>query len=60
MKTLRSKRKKMIREIEELYKLHQDEILREAAERYGFEKENLKKVGSFESYVYELDCENIS
>jgi Ser/Thr protein kinase RdoA (MazF antagonist) len=59
MKTLRSKRKKMIREIEELYRLHQDEILREAAERYGFEKENLKKLGSFESYVYEVDCENI-
>ncbi len=50
---------KMVKEIKELYGLYGDKVLGAAADRYGFDKKKLKKLGSFESFVYESERENL-
>jgi Ser/Thr protein kinase RdoA (MazF antagonist) len=39
---------------EKIFEAHGEAILSQAAERYGFDKETLNRLGSFESLVYEF------
>jgi Ser/Thr protein kinase RdoA (MazF antagonist) len=47
----------MIKEIAELFDIHQGDILNTVADRYGLDKTKLVKLGGFESFVYE--CEHL-
>lgn len=47
----------MIKEIAELFEIHQGDILNAVADRYGLDATKLAKLGGFESFVYE--CEHL-
>lgn len=48
----------MVEESIRIFEIHKDRILKQAAAVFDFKLDNLKRLGSFESFVYEFEKEN--
>ena len=45
----------MIKEIAEVFEIHQEEVLNIAAKRYGLDRAIIKRLGGFENFVYQSE-----